>query len=395
MNISNCKVIDCTVISNPESINGGWDNGDKVGGIIGYAGEGGSISNCSVENSTIQGYRNVAGIVGFAGNNDIIDRCVVSNVVIIQNYEHDYKGSVFDCTPYGPIFTSSYTTVASTNNNYSNVDVKFQNLNIHTNDVKYTFLEKVTFKFGDIDYIISDGSIGTSRIGGNIDRQIGGENDHATIIAFNQLPAGSTLSFDNFTFTGTFDIGKSLTYNNCKFLGTFVTHYENGAAATFNKCLFEHDSFNISGANDYPVWIKGTNGKFTVTFKECIVNAKKPMKFHADDNGEAYVTFDGCTFSVPKDSTSGKNYSAGIVFQGKYKQLNVSNNNLIAGTEQLIAIYGGSIEIDNDANAFICANNNLNGGKLISYESWHPGADLATKFDAWKTSHDKFEFLKN
>ena len=60
MEIINCKVIGGTITSTPEytgttdGSTNGYDNGDKVGGIIGYMVSGDKVENCSVSNVTIK-----------------------------------------------------------------------------------------------------------------------------------------------------------------------------------------------------------------------------------------------------------------------------------------------------------------------------------------------------
>lgn len=398
LKITDCKVIDCTIVSNPEEINGAWDNGDKVGGIIGYTAEGGTVSKCTVEKTTIQGYRNVAGIAGFVNNNGTVSDCNVSDVTIIQNYEHDYKGGIFDGVPYGPIYTTnSSSTVTSNNNNYSEVDVRFSNLKIVTDVDKYTMLSKVPLSYEGIDYVFCDGSITTSKVGGNINRQIEGvDGQRATIVSFYALSEKSTLSFNSFIFTGTFSIGSVTTYNDCEFRGTFVQHYAN-INVSFNGCLFKHDSFEMDGANDYPVWIQfqSTAGTCNVTFDDCTIDSKKPLKFKSDSDTVS-VSITGCNFDVPGPLSSNK-YCAGVVFEGKYNKLTVSDNTMSDSMVRLIAIYGGKLEIKNSADAFVCENNKqgattISGDTLIGPETWHDD-DYSSEFDAWKTRHDKFKFL--
>ena len=62
--IINCTVKNSTIVSEPEMIGGSYDNGDKVGGIMGYNGEAGTISGCTVSNVSLKAYRDIGGIVG-------------------------------------------------------------------------------------------------------------------------------------------------------------------------------------------------------------------------------------------------------------------------------------------------------------------------------------------
>ena len=100
MIIDNCHVINSTITSTPEQVNGEWDNGDKVGGIVGYAcystdgekgrNEGAVIKDCSVKNTTIKAYRDFAGLVGYASY-AAIENCLVENITLEQDLTHDYK----------------------------------------------------------------------------------------------------------------------------------------------------------------------------------------------------------------------------------------------------------------------------------------------------------------
>lgn len=47
----------------------GYDNGDKVGGIVGYLCSG-KVENCAVSGINIKGYRDVGGIAGTATTGD-------------------------------------------------------------------------------------------------------------------------------------------------------------------------------------------------------------------------------------------------------------------------------------------------------------------------------------
>lgn len=61
--IENCHVKNSVLTSVPATIDGSYDNGDKVGGIIGYT-TGCTVTGCTVTDTTIKGYRDLGGIVG-------------------------------------------------------------------------------------------------------------------------------------------------------------------------------------------------------------------------------------------------------------------------------------------------------------------------------------------
>ncbi len=97
--LENCHVKNSVISSTPEQVNGEWDNGDKVGGLIGYAcfgdtaypaNAGAKIINCSVENTTVKAYRDFGGLVGYASQ-VTIENCTTNNVTLEQDLAHDYK----------------------------------------------------------------------------------------------------------------------------------------------------------------------------------------------------------------------------------------------------------------------------------------------------------------
>lgn len=92
MDIENCHVIGGTITSSPELLGGEYDNGDKVGGIVGYAGEAGKITGCSVEGVTIRAYRDLGGIAG--ATSATISNCVVKNSSVIQDNTNAYKTGI-------------------------------------------------------------------------------------------------------------------------------------------------------------------------------------------------------------------------------------------------------------------------------------------------------------
>ena len=94
--ITNCSVDNVTINCLPESINGKWDNGDKAGAIVGYA-TNGTIENCTVGKATITGYRDLGAIAG-ASYNSVVASKVTGPVTIVKDSTHDYKGTSDDTT---------------------------------------------------------------------------------------------------------------------------------------------------------------------------------------------------------------------------------------------------------------------------------------------------------
>ncbi len=94
--IKNCSVENATLTIAPVlQSDGNYDDGDKVGGILGHWGEsndpGYEISGCSVKNVAIKGYRDMGGIVGIAQQYDSVKSCSIEGVTITVDKTHDYK----------------------------------------------------------------------------------------------------------------------------------------------------------------------------------------------------------------------------------------------------------------------------------------------------------------
>ena len=65
--------------------------GDNVGGLIGYRGEGGNtVSGCSVSGITVEGTRKVGGLIGSAFTNNNIDGCSVTSTIVRSNASSEY-----------------------------------------------------------------------------------------------------------------------------------------------------------------------------------------------------------------------------------------------------------------------------------------------------------------
>ena len=92
--IQNVTVDGATIVSSAELLDGGYDNGDKVGGIVGYA-TSTTVSGCKVKDATIKGYRDIGGIFGCGDGAWVgptgTSGCEVSNVTLIIDNAHNYK----------------------------------------------------------------------------------------------------------------------------------------------------------------------------------------------------------------------------------------------------------------------------------------------------------------
>ena len=90
--VKNVVVDGAVITSSAELINGAWDNGDKVGGIVGYA-TSIAVDKCTVKNSTITGYRDLGGIGGCLDGtyHSSVTNCTVNNVTFAVDNTHNYN----------------------------------------------------------------------------------------------------------------------------------------------------------------------------------------------------------------------------------------------------------------------------------------------------------------
>lgn len=125
MEISGCTVEDFTIVSVPEMFNGEYDNGDKVGGIVGYMDGGDKITDCVVRNTTVKGYRDIGGVAGYCNNGGPISGCTVEDVTLVQDFENGYKPESQVEGHIGAIF--GYGSNNGSGNTSTNVTITYAN----------------------------------------------------------------------------------------------------------------------------------------------------------------------------------------------------------------------------------------------------------------------------
>ena len=91
--ISGCKVENSTVVAKMDNLSGTLDNGDKVGGIVGYMASESkyALSNNIVTNCYIEAERDVAGIVGVLSGVYQFENNYVENTSIVYHSTKSYE----------------------------------------------------------------------------------------------------------------------------------------------------------------------------------------------------------------------------------------------------------------------------------------------------------------
>ena len=111
--IDNITVQNSTVTCDTDSTP---DNGDKAGGIAGYA-VSLNITNCTVKDSTIKAYRDFGGILGYAHKSVLATGNTVENVTLIIDKDHNYKNYTTEAEHDGnPVVGEKVATAVVENN---------------------------------------------------------------------------------------------------------------------------------------------------------------------------------------------------------------------------------------------------------------------------------------
>ena len=93
--MDNCSVKNAEIIVTPNAVGDSYDNGDKVGGVVGWLGDNGNnrtLTNCSAENVTLSGYRDVGGIVGYVASSTTVKDNSVTGIEITVDQNTNYYG---------------------------------------------------------------------------------------------------------------------------------------------------------------------------------------------------------------------------------------------------------------------------------------------------------------
>lgn len=303
--ISNCHVDGGTIYSTPELLsNGTYDNGDKVGGIIGYS-TGVNIINCSVENVTMQAYRDLGGLGGYISAGTV-EGNTVKDVTLTQDNTNGYKknadGSLADQS----------TTVGMVVGGRSGSAVKEQADDVAQNITNNVVITDpvVIAKIGAATFATLEAAVATATEGQTVEICKAGTYTMPSLpknitikgavsgVVFNcegsgniaAVPNGAT--FENVTFNfGTqdyhgFQHAGTINMNGCTLNGKFFSYSD----MNFNDCTFN------APASDYSMWAYSGN----LTYTDCTFNCPggKCVNVYNEDGTTLYsVSAKNCTFN--------------------------------------------------------------------------------------------------
>ena len=93
--IDNCHVENADIMVTPNAVGTSFDNGDKVGGIVGWIGDNGNnrtLTNCSATNVELGAYRDVGGIAGYVASSTTISNNKVDELTITVDQTTNHYG---------------------------------------------------------------------------------------------------------------------------------------------------------------------------------------------------------------------------------------------------------------------------------------------------------------
>ena len=311
--VENCSVKNSTITSDPTVVDANGEyNGDKVGGIVGYAcfgtsnyptvNEGARISDCSVEKVTIKGYRDLGGIAGFATYAHI-DNNTVADITIVQDLSNNYKGTVPTTLGMYVGRNDGYNTGSNIENVTEQEDVVIAK-EATTNEELATALSStdnatVLLSEGDYDFasqlgngqngnltVVGNG-IDNTQVNGTVNSNNGapGNYAHGKHLVFKDL---TYVTASNNNYNGGFGHAASVTFINCKIIGQFYCHSsaphkfidctidpQTGYLYTYaSNCDFEGCTFESSEGKALQVYAEAS-GTFNVNIKDCTFKAAK------------------------------------------------------------------------------------------------------------------------
>lgn len=288
--IKDCVIDNVQITAVPDLLESGkYDNGDKVGGLIGYSNTAVTLTGNTVKNFAVKGYRDAGGVAGYAANaSDNVSGNTVENGTVVLDRDYDY------CEVKGMTVGNVLGVGTPGQNTVTNVTVTNTDAAVDSQEDFAAAIANVA----DGGVVALSGEITTEKLvatGKNI--TIVGTSEDAVINSAAQLLPVYTfgnITFKNLTLkfstTGTFyncgidaDNG-ALVFENCKFEG-LVTSDGN---ITYNNCQFTN---TVKGS--YCAWIyAGTAAYNNCTFS----GVDRAVKVGAGAN--VVGLYENCTFEA-------------------------------------------------------------------------------------------------
>ncbi|MCM1094475.1 MAG: hypothetical protein NC421_11025 [Lachnospiraceae bacterium] len=360
--IENCRVYNSTITSIPNlQANGEYDNGDKAGGIIGYACSKMTLTKCDVRNNTIQAYRDLGGIMGYAAATAniaiVINDCNAISNTLIQSYDNAYKDNSKVLKHYGDVYGwKDNVDPTVTAGHYHSNNIFVMNMNPTTTEELEDALRHagdgsvITVAEGTYEKFTDTSHLAMTLSGDGVNFTVRGAGIDKTIMKIDNYSfPKSNITFEDMTvktqdpdYEG-FSNYLNGKFSNVKFDGGIWTWGKE--SVTYNNCEFT--SVN-TGKDIYPVRVIYTAN---ATFNDCTVNSLYGRAFlmwgDKDDIviPNRNVTLNNCTVNVTGDA---KDKALFEIHTENYLDTNTGTVK-INGTKWDSAKFGGGLwrEINN------------------------------------------------
>lgn len=336
--VTNCTVESSEITATPDNLAGSYDNGDKVGGIVGYMNSDSvKVSDNTVSDTTVTGYRDIGGIVGCANNAAFVtNNTIGNNVTLVQDGTNGLSGTV-----------TTVGSIVGRNNADSNKPVDDGKANI-TRKVAVSNATQLNSAIsrGAGEIVLAAGTYTMPAAAQGKEFTISGTKD--TVISVETVDTnagGANVTFDGVTVQGQtsgnyagYGNGANVNFVDCTINGKISLY---GEKASFINCTFNNN-------NDYSVWTWG--GKD--------------------------VEFIGCTFN-----SGGK----ALLIYGEYVQTNIDIIDCVFNDNDTLTTDKAAIEIGSDR-ATDAHNINIEN---VTVNGFAPGKNTGSNIWANKNSMGK------
>lgn len=304
--IENCHANNVTVTTEPELINGRYDNGDKAGAIVGYiCGEPMSyLVNCSATDATVTAYRDLGAVAGCIAGTMTVQGNTAKDckIVVDQIIDGEYAGSK----------TENANPVVGRNQSKNVTADEFEEINKAAESVDNTATTTPDEDTTLAELVAAPGAVVEVPAGEYTFPKTFGEGVTVNCAEGTVFTGNSKLNINGATVVGaTFsnpggsaaDQTINGTFKDCVFEGQNGLRWcYAGETVVFENCVFSGSVYGAhfdGGAND-------------VLFKNCTFSG-----FNAFPGAITQITFDGCTFVA-----NGKSGYNGANLWGNTKMIN-------------------------------------------------------------------------
>lgn len=309
--VQNCSVEGGSIKSTAHlKDDGSYDDGDKVGGIVGYITAVDNIDVCSVKNLTITAYRDLGAIVGCVGGSGTgkVTNCTVGdNVLVVVDNSHNYKNYTTNEAHNAGKFVGRKATSVDETGSTGEAQIVYpkEGAVATVNGTSYDTLAEAVAAVTDgsklmiLEPQVLSSPTASLQFGAGKSVTVMGAGEGSVIDASaktSSVACSGDITFVNMTFKfnqgstehyniGLFNGGGTHVYENCKFEGQTVAW----GNTTYNNCEF-------TSTVKYAAWVYSG----TVVYNNCKFSGVDRAVKVFDEGPALDVTYNNCTFSCQR-----------------------------------------------------------------------------------------------